>query len=493
LKSGFEGEETMREKNSSGRSRRNNFIHILASLLIAAGMLTGCGTVTTPADIAPGATAIVHVNVIPMDRERVLPDQTVIVREGRISGIGAASRTKVPPGSTMIDGTGKYLIPALADMHVHMKGEAWNLMFPPDKQYSADELDFSRFLFPYIANGVTTIQVMSALPEHIPLRDQINRGEVLGPRLILCRMIDGPEKAWPPPISTWVAGAGEARQAVYEAKEAGYDKIKVYSFLSQESYDAIVSTAQELGMPVDGHVPMSLSVEYVLESGQNLIAHAEEVMKHAKGDYSQERIDYFADIIAESDTWITPTLVISRAILELFDDPDSPFHQPEARYLHPMDKGIWAFVIGNLYVPIPKEHRLAIRDGFELFQQPFTKAMYDAGVKLMAGTDSLLPGVVGGFALHRELEELVAVGLSPYAALKTSTTHPFEFLGELEEAGTIEEGKRADLVLLEANPLEEITNSRRIAGVMVQGRWLPKAELQDGLEEIAGLWEALSE
>jgi len=143
---------------------------------------------------------------------------------------------------------------------------------------------------------------MSALPEHVTLRDQISRGEVLGPRLILGRMIDGPEKAYPPPISTWVKTAAEARQAVLDATEAGYDKIKVYSFLNQESYDSIMATAKEVDMPVDGHIPMDLSVEYILDKGQNFIAHAEEVGRHAQGNYDQERIDYFAKIIAESDT-----------------------------------------------------------------------------------------------------------------------------------------------------------------------------------------------
>lgn len=117
--------------------------------------------------------------------------------------------------------------------------------------------------------------------------------------------------------------------------------MKVYSFLSQESYDSILATAKEVGMPVDGHIPMALSVEYILEAGQNLIAHAEEVMKHAQGNYDQERIDYFAKIIAESNTWITPTLITSRAILALFDDQDMQLAQPEARYIHPMGQGIW--------------------------------------------------------------------------------------------------------------------------------------------------------
>ena len=458
-------------------------------MVIMASMVAACGKPEMDGDII----AFTNVNVIPMDKERVLSAQTVIIRDGRISKIGSASSIKVPSGATEIDGTGQYLIPALADMHVHMVGEAWNVMFPPEAQFSAEDLDFSKFLFPYVANGVTTVQVMSALPEHVTLRDQISRGEVLGPRLILGRVIDGPEKAYPPPISTWVSTAAEARQAVLDAKEAGYDKIKVYSFLNQESYDSIIATAKEVDMPVDGHIPMDLSVEYILESGQNFIAHAEEVKKHAQGNYDQERIEYFAKIIAESDTWITPTLIIQRGILAIFDDYEKELARPEARYLqHPMHQGIWSYLIHNMYLPMTPEHRQGIRDGFELFQRPLTKALHDRGVKLVAGTDALIPPLVPGFSLHHELEELVDVGLTPYEALRTSTTHPFEFLGELDEAGTVEVGKRAELVLLEANPLDNISNTQKIAGVMTQGRWLSKTELQDGLEELAAYYDKVN-
>lgn len=207
-------------------------------------------------------------------------------------------------------------------------------------------------------------------------------------------------------------------------------------------------------------------------------------MKHTGGDYSGERIDYFAEIITESDTWITPTLVTTRAILALFDDPDRELARPEVRYLAPMDLSIWSFLI-NRYQGFSAEHRASICEGFDRFQQPFTKTLHDAGVKLMSGTDTLLPGLVPGFTLHRELEELVRVGLTPYEALRTSTTHPMEFLGELDEAGTVEIGKRANLVLLQANPLKDISNIRSIAGVMIQGRWYPRSYLDKGLDEIA--------
>ncbi len=221
-------------------------------MVIMASMVTACGEKEVTGDII----ALTNVNVIPMDKEQVLSDQTVIIRDGRISKIGSASSIKVPGGATEIDGTGKYLIPALADMHVHMIGLTWNIMFPPEAQFTAEDLDFNKILFPYVANGVATVEIMSALPDHLALRDQIARGEVLGPRLILSKMIDGPEKAFPEPIAVWVDDAASARQAVLDAKEAGYDRMKVYGFLNRESYDSILATAKEVGLPVDGHIPV---------------------------------------------------------------------------------------------------------------------------------------------------------------------------------------------------------------------------------------------
>jgi len=415
--------------------------------------------------------AFVHANLIPMDEERALLDQTVIVRNGRITEIGDVAHTPVPNDAVQIDASNQYIIPALADMHIHLEGDAWNIMFPPERQFSDDDLDFEQILFPYIANGITTAQVMSALPEHIALRERIKSGEILGPRLILNRMIDGAGQSWPPPINTQVATPEDAHQVVIDSKEAGYDGMKVYTFLNQECYDAILTTAKELSMPVAGHIPNALSVEHIIAAGQNLIAHSEEVMKHARGDFVPDRIDYFAEIITKSDTWITPTLTTSQKILAIFDDLEGQLSRPEMRYLHPMAKGIWSYLVDNIYLKMPSEHQQAIRDGFESFQRPFTKALHDKGVKLMTGTDALIPTNLPGFSLHNELMELVELGLTPYEALKASTTHPMAYLGELDDAGTLEIGKRAEFVLLEANPLDDITNVRKIVGVMYLEKW----------------------
>ena len=428
-----------------------------------------------------------------MDEDRVLQDHSVVIANGEIVEIGPTSAVKVPVGAFLVNARGRYLLPALCDMHVHLLGEAWNMMLRPEAQSASKDIPFESFLFPYLANGVTTVQALSATPEEITLRERIGRGELLGPRLILARMIDGPKKAWPPPLSTWVASATEAREAVRRAKDEGYDKIKVYSFLNKESYDAIISTAKEVRMDVIGHIPMALSVEYVLDAGQMLIAHTEEVAKHAGGKYDAERIDYFAARMAEQGVWMIPTLVTTRSILGFFADPDGIYAGPGAAYFrHPMQLGVWSFMTAYLYGPIPTEARKKLREDFERFQRPLTKTFHEKGGKLMAGSDALMIGLFPGFALHRELKELVDVGLTPFEALRTSTTSPFEYLGEGDQAGTIEVGKRSDLLLLEENPLEDVSAASKIAGVLVRGRWVGRDEISVTMRKIATSFEAPS-
>ena len=459
--------------------------------LILASTLFGIACASGPASIprdpsSANAVAFLHVNVIPMDRERVLRDYTVVTENGRIVQSGPAAEVRIPAHALRIDGKGRYLLPAFSDMHVHMLSDAWNIMLRPEVQAGNEDIPFESFFFPFLANGVTLVQSMSATPAEIVLRDRINRGELLGPRMILAPMIDGPGKAWPPPLATWVASGTEARDAVVRAKRDGYDKIKVYSFLSKESYDAIISTAGELEMDVIGHIPMSLSLDYILGAGQKLIAHSEEVAKHAGGDHRPEHIEQIAEKMTTSGVWMTPTLVTTRSILELFEDSGKVLGRPEAVYnSHPMQQGVWSFIAENLYRPIPAAAREKLRTDFETLQRPLTTVFHQHGGRLMTGTDTLFPGLVAGFALQRELQELVDVGLTPFEALRTSTTAPYEYLGEADKAGTIEVGKQTDILLLDGNPLENVAAASSIAGVLVRGRWIGKEEIDRRMHELA--------
>lgn len=429
--------------------------------------------------------AFVHASVVPMDRERVLRDQTVVIVDGRITALGPASQVRVPRGALRINATGRYLMPALSDMHVHIEGESWDALFSPETRRLSKKPPFEDLLFPYVANGVTTVQVLSGTHELLQVRGRIAEGKMLAPRLILARMIDGPDKAWPPPLADWVKDAKEARASTLKAKSDGYDKMKVYSFLTKESYDAIIAAGREQKMDVVGHIPNALSVEYVVDSGQKMIAHTEEVAKHAKGDYSSRKIDYYAARIADGGVWMTPTLVTTRRIIENFTTPDTLFSGPEAKYFaHPMQKEIWSFIAGmNREIPPVAQQKL--RDDFDKFQRPFTKVFHDHGGQLMTGTDSLFPRLVPGFALHQELHELVDVGLTPYEALRSSTTVPYEYLGEAAEAGTIAVGKRTDLLLVADNPLDDVAAASRIKGVLMRGRWIGKAEIDRRMRKIA--------
>lgn len=465
---------------------------IAAVALGCASCAPGRGAGSQPSSGAD-VVAFVHATVIPMDTERLVPDQTVLTAGGRILAIGPARSVQVPKGALRIDATGRYLLPALADMHVHLLSEAWNMMLPPGAQAAAagPAVPHDDFLFPFIANGVTLVQGLSATPPELALRQRIERGDVLGPRLILARMIDGPGKAWPQPLSVWVGSAAEAREAVEQAKAEGYDKMKVYSFLEKEPYDAVISTTHGHGMDVVGHIPDKLSVEYVLEAGQKMIAHTEEIAKHAHGDYRPERIDYYADLIARKGAWLVPTLVTTRAIMRVHDDLDGLLRDPEnVYYQHPLQQAVWSFIANNLYTPHPPAVRKKIRDDFERLQRPLTRVFHDKGGRLLAGTDAGFPGLVPGFALHRELVELVGVGLTPYQVLRIATVAPYEYLGEADRAGTIEVGKQTDLLLLDGNPLQDVRAAARISGVLLRGHWIAAEEIRRRMEGIAAAQRA---
>lgn len=452
-----------------------------------------CASVQQAGPQPPSATSVVafvHATVIPMDRERLVADQTVLIVGGTIAEIGPSSSVKVPTGALRIDATGRYLLPALSDMHVHLLSEAWNLMLSPEVQAEAagKAVPHDDFLFPFIANGVTMVQGLSATPPELALRKRIEQGEVLGPRLILARMIDAKGKGWPQPLSAKADTADEAREAVDQAKAEGYDKMKVYTFLEKEPYDAVISTSHQHGMDVIGHIPATLSVEYVLEAGQKMIAHTEEIARHAHGDYRPERIEYYADIMAKRGVWLVPTLVTTRAIMRVHNDFDGLLREPEnAYYRYPLQQAVWSFIADNLYKPHPAAVRQRIRDDFERLQRPLTKVFHDRGGKLLVGTDAAFPGLVPGFALHKELVELVEVGLTPFQALKAATTGPFEYLGEADRAGTIEAGKHTDLLLLDENPLQDVRAASKISGVLLRGRWIGAEEIRKKMQSIAGV------
>ncbi len=423
--------------------------------------------------------AFIGVNVIPVDGHRVLEDYSVIVEDGRIVAMGPRVSTSPAAEATLIEGEGKYLIPGLADMHVHlMNQEFMTALIQKDDPIQPIE----NMLYLYLANGVTTVRVMAGYPELLTLRDAIARGEVLGPRLILTTpMFDGKKPIWPAPLGRPIPTTEAARSAVQESKKDGYDMIKVYTLLGRDVYDAVLEEADRVNLKVVGHVPIAVGLEHALESGQDEITHVEEYWRFTR-DYSDEVVAQYTAMSVKSGVWFSPTMTTYQ---DQMDDVEAVLNRPENRYLDPLVFDFWTPRINQLarvYEDARKVKQAQILGGF---MRRLVKSMYDAGVPLMTGTDALNPAAVPGFSMHRELEEFVNVGIPNHEALRAATARPAEFMGETEEWGTVATGRRADLVLLSANPLEDINNTKRIEGVMVRGRWLSGEPIRQSLEQFA--------
>jgi imidazolonepropionase-like amidohydrolase len=428
--------------------------------------------------------AFVNVNIVPMDREQILNEQTVIVKDGRIVEIGLAESVKVPAGARRIEGRGQYLMPGLADMHVHLKDYA--------------EHDNLAMLRLYVANGVTTVLNLHGTPQHLELREKIAKGEALGPVLYT----SGPFIS-DAPVST--PTPEEAVQGVVEQKRAGYDFIKIHGDFSADAYHRLFVAARREGMRVIGHAPRTLGVEPMLEERQDAVAHSEEYLyayffkdiennkaimsadRETQKRYIAEqasRIPQLAQATAKAGSWVIANLTAYKNIALQLDDFDAVMRRPEMKYMVP-DIAPWWLPEQNTYKRRFKpEMAWRFHAQYEILEK-LTKGFQQAGVRLLAGTDALNPCVVPGFSLHDELQYLVAAGLTPYEAIRTATTNVAEFLGVGNEVGTVSVGKRADLILLDGDPLKDVTNTAKRIGVMIRGRWLPEAEIQKMLGNLA--------
>jgi len=428
-------------------------------------------------------TAFIGVNVIPMDGERVLEDYSVIVEDGRIVEVGPRASTSPDPEATVIDGIGKYLIPGLADMHIHiLDQEFWAVVNGKEGLLGPVE----NMLYLYLANGVTTVRVMAGYPELLKLRDAIARGDVLGPRLIVTTpMYDGKKPLWPAPVGLSIPSPEAARIAVQKSKRDGYDMIKVYTLLGRDAYDAVLDEAKKVNLKVVGHVPIPVGLEHALESGQDEITHVEEYWRFTR-DYSDEVVAKFTAMTAKSGVWFSPTMTTYH---DQMSDAEGVMNRSENHYMDPPVLDFWAQRVKQLAGASDNEKAKARRaeqmQALGGFMRRLVKSMYDAGVPLMTGTDALNPMSAPGFSLHRELNMFVNVGIPNHETLRAATAGPAEFMGETEEWGTVAAGCRADLVLLNANPLEDIGNSQKIEGVMVRGRWLGVKAIQERLAQLA--------
>lgn len=417
---------------------------------------------------APAPVVFTGVTVIPMDRDTVLADQTVIVQDGRITHLGGPRRA--PAGATAVDARGKFLMPALAEFHAHVPS-------------GAQAAHTHRTLALYALAGVATARGMLGAPAHLALRDSIAARQLLGPRLLT----SGPSFN-----GTSVQSPAAAAAMVREQRAAGYDLLKIHPGVPRAAFDSLATIANALRMPFAGHVPLEVGLDAALTAKYSTIDHLDglvEAMYVGPQPLTAQANGFFGlGVMAQLDTSRLGAIVArvrasgvamvpTQILMDNYANDatgDELTALPEFAYWVPQQVAAWRDA-KNRYLAQPPESREQ-RQAFIALRRRLIEALHDAGVPFLLGSDAPQLWNVPGFSAHRELGALVAAGLTPYEALRTGTVDVARFMGEAGRAGVVRVGARADLLLLDASPLDAIANSLRIHGVVVNGRWLGPAE-----------------
>lgn len=436
--------------------------------------------------IEPGTLAITNVNVIPMTSDTVVTNATVLVRDGRILAVGRDLR--IPADAHRLSGAGRYLIPGLADMHTHLYSD----------DDAVPDAAGPRELGVILANGVTSARLMIGTPEHLVLRRDVARGRIIGPQLFVASPhLVG--RAQPNGIT--VTNEQEARDAVRRVSEAGYDMVKITMFITRPVYDAIVDEAAKRRIRVVGHIDPAVGVARTLETGQQ-IEHLDSYFEAALADSApmkvsvtqgyvfnpnnwksldyidDRRLDQLAGATARAMAWSSPTLNIFNTAFGTGETDEAIKGRPDWNMIPPSIREPYLRARERYWAePTKVERTDARRRRYVEVRNRLVKAIADSGGKILAGSDTPEWLHAYGWGLHRELQALVQAGLTPFQALVAATRNPAEFLNQTNEWGTLEVGKRADFVMLTANPLTDIRNTQRIEAVGVGGKLLTRAEL----------------
>ncbi len=438
---------------------------------------------------AQGAYAIVGVDVLPMDRERVLRDRTVVVRDGVVEAVGPEGEVMVPSGATRIEGEGRWLMPGLAEMHAHVPpvprgSEEW-----PDREALED------ILFLYVANGITTIRGMLGAAYQLELADMLESGEMRGPTLYVGA----------PSLNGNTAPTPAAAERLVRAHHAaGYDFQKIHPGLSLATWDHMAEVANGLRLTFAGHVPSDVGLLHALETGISTVDHLDGCVEAIVADEVRARMDAGEDVslgemvrnldesrislvverTREAGAWVVPTMYLWESLIG-DPDADEKLGRPEMKYVSPEQRDQW-----RRRAQRGTATSDAVSGPWHQARRRILKALSDGGVGILMGTDSPQLFNVPGFSLHRELAVMEEAGMSRFEILESGTRNVGRYvereLGLDGSFGTVAAGQRADLLLLEANPLDGLENLTRRAGVMVRGRWVPADEIEAGLDALAG-------